>query len=113
MSKKMGLGDGLIIGGGFFLGYFLAKCLVAIVIILTVLFGMCSFVARREAESRHTDLLTHTLAQAVDTKSSPPVTKKMKRKTTKRSPRKELRKLNIIYVSPGSVMTPRASGKLI
>ena len=48
----MGLGDGMLVGGGFFLGYFLAKWLMAIIIISVVMYCVCSAVARDEAKGQ-------------------------------------------------------------
>lgn len=58
--KKMGFVDGVIIGGGFFLGYFFTKWLVAIILILTVVWGTCALVAYNDSKGR-TDPITRKL----------------------------------------------------
>lgn len=65
MSKKMGLVDGIVVGGGFFLGYFLVKWLVAFLFIITVIWGTCALVSKNEARGR-TDPITHSLLKVGD-----------------------------------------------
>ena len=64
MAKKMGMWDGVIIGSGFFLGYFVTKWLVAIILILTVLWGTCALVAYNESKGR-SDPVTNKLLKVL------------------------------------------------
>jgi len=64
-DKKMGLVDGLIVGGGFFLGYFLTKWLVAALLIATVLWGTCALVAYNESKGR-TDPVSRKLVKLLN-----------------------------------------------
>jgi hypothetical protein len=64
-DKKMGLVDGLIVGGGFFLGYFLTKWLVAALLIATVLWGTCALVAYNDSKGR-TDPVTRKLVKLLN-----------------------------------------------
>lgn len=48
MSKKMGMWDGVIVGSGFFLGYFITRWLVTILIFTVIIWGTCYLISSND-----------------------------------------------------------------